>query len=189
MWPEYAGLEHIRTGAMHRTGLENIVGALLAASGNSMALAAPQAQALDLHPAAAQALGAALSRAIRPQPSIEQFQGTEPRRQILGFGVTPFAANQSANVTAQPQIPFRPERLITAVPAVTFSINEIFIGQRAQFVTPGAVPADAFVATAVDTILKLDTASTAQNITLQVTNLTGAGASFQAMFIGTTCVQ
>lgn len=118
--------------------------------------------------------------------SYEPFKPTKVRRYTLGF-VKPVPLGATADVTNQPQLPFRPERIV--VPSVVggyFSILDLKIGNKSQSVASGGLPALMFSEQAVGTDLELDTAGTSQNITFTVENLDAAAAHiFQAGLIGT----
>src|SRR3954462_1010672 len=61
------------------------------------------------------------------------------REYALGLGSTSVAGNSSANINVQPQVIFRPERLV--VPsnlAVDFLITDIKVGKNSQLVSTGA---------------------------------------------------
>lgn len=104
------------------------------------------------------------------------------RRYPLGLGVTTVAAGGSAVISVQPQLPFKLERLITAVTG--FSINNIAVGTVSQFVAAGAVPSEIFAANAVGVALRGDTAVPGVLIQTTVTNNGAAAADFSGAFIG-----
>jgi hypothetical protein len=82
---------------------------------------------------------------------------------------------------------FRGERLvIPADIAMNFSVRDIKVGNRSQLGSSVAIPAETFAEPAVDVRLSLDTAITAMDIALVVTNLTSAVLPFRGTLIGTT---
>src|SRR5512147_744539 len=91
----------------------------------------------------------ALLRGVPPRAS---------REYALGLGSTSVAGSSSANINVQPQVIFRPERLV--VPsnlAVDFLITDIKVGKNSQLVSTGALPAVMFTETAFGIRLKMDT--------------------------------
>lgn len=114
------------------------------------------------------------------------FEPTSPRKLPLGgFRVTVFAVNPVVNITNQPQIPFRTERIV--VPSnigVDFDISDVKVGNTSQFVASGNVPGLTFSEQGFDVALKGDTAYIAQAITIQVQNLSGVDKSFACCVIG-----
>lgn len=111
---------------------------------------------------------------------------TKSREQVLGFDtVTTVAAGASTNVTSQPQVVFRPDRLtISSAIASDFLINDIKIGRSSQLISSDALPADTFSNLSVGVGLKMDTAQISQDITLSVTNVSAGALRFTAALIG-----
>src|ERR1700690_4337944 len=107
------------------------------------------------------------------------------REFVIGLGSTALPALSSANIAVQPQVIFRPERIV--IPsnlAADFLITDIKVGKNSQLVSPGAIPAVVFVENAFGVRLKMDTAQIAQFITISVTNQNGAARNFQGAIIG-----
>lgn len=126
--------------------------------------------------ALARAAGATTVRAERP---------SEARQLFLGFESLAIAAAASADVTARPQILFRPTRLVVpAAVAPNFTIDDIKVGNKSQSVAAGSVPAEAFAQTAFNTPLKLDTCQISMDLILEVTNISAANADFRATMFG-----
>jgi hypothetical protein len=118
----------------------------------------------------------ALLRTLPPRSS---------REFIIGLGNTALPALSSANISVQPQVIFRPERIV--IPsniAADFLITDVKVGKNSQLVSPGAIPAVVFVENAFGVRLKMDTAQIAQFITVSVTNQNGASRNFQGAIIG-----
>jgi len=97
------------------------------------------------------------------------------KRLPLGFGLTRFISTTGlavVQVTARPQVPCRPARLIvevirsgaTSTGAVT--IQSITVGTRNQFIGAAAVPAGAFAAGAFDATLLGDAAQPGVDVTI-----------------------
>jgi hypothetical protein len=113
--------------------------------------------------------------------------GNGPREFPMGFGITPVALGANVIINAQPQVNFRPSRLV--VPdsiAPSFMINDFKIGMRSQLVAPGSLPAQSFTQKAVGTAMALDTVNVGQFVTLDVTNIAYQPVNFAASLFGTT---
>jgi hypothetical protein len=105
----------------------------------------------------------------------------------LGLGgftftnTTPLTANLSTN----PQLAFRPERLVLVVTrssgatAIGVAVTDIKVGQRSQLVSPVDIPAEAFGPTAFGVRLALDpcTPGILVTVSLRVTAAPGTGES------------
>lgn len=118
----------------------------------------------------------ALLRGVPPRNS---------REYALGLGSTSVAGNSSANINVQPQVIFRPERLV--VPsnlAVDFLITDIKVGKNSQLVSTGALPAVMFTEVAFGVRLKMDTCQIAMFVTVSVTNQNPAARNFQGGIVG-----
>jgi hypothetical protein len=132
--------------------------------------------------AAAQALmrrrvqSGALLRGVPPRNS---------REYALGLGSTSVSGSSSANINVQPQVIFRPERLV--VPsnlAVDFLITDIKVGKNSQLVSTGALPAVMFTEVAFGVRLKMDTCQISMFVTISVTNQNPAARNFQGGIVG-----
>jgi hypothetical protein len=118
----------------------------------------------------------ALLRGVPPRNS---------REYALGLGSTSVQGNSSANINVQPQVIFRPERLV--IPsnlAVDFLITDLKVGKNSQLVSTGAIPAVVFTETAFGVRLKMDTAQISMFVTISVTNQNPAARNFQGAIIG-----
>ena len=118
----------------------------------------------------------ALLRSVAPRNS---------REYALGLGSTSVAGTSSANINVQPQVIFRPERLV--VPsnlAVDFLITDIKVGKNSQLVSTGALPAVMFTEQAFGVRLKMDTAQISMFVTVSVTNQNPAARNFQGGLVG-----
>jgi hypothetical protein len=107
------------------------------------------------------------------------------REFVIGLGSTALPGLSSANIAVQPQVIFRPERIV--IPsnlAADFLITDVKVGKNSQLVSPGAIPAVVFVENAFGVRLKMDTAQIAQFITISVTNQNGSSRNFQGAIIG-----
>ncbi len=126
--------------------------------------------------AARRANAGAMLRSVPPRSA---------REYALGLGSTAVAGNSSANINVQPQVIFRPERLV--VPsniAVDFLITDIKVGKNSQLVSTGALPAVMFTENAFGVRLKMDTAQISMFVTVSVTNQNPAVRNFQGGLVG-----
>ena len=133
-----------------------------------------QALARDLM--ARRVASGALLRSVAPRNA---------REYALGLGSTSVAGASSANINVQPQVIFRPERLV--VPsnlAVDFLITDIKVGKNSQLVSTGALPAVMFTEQAFGVRLKMDTAQISMFVTVSVTNQNPAARNFQGGLVG-----
>jgi hypothetical protein len=107
------------------------------------------------------------------------------REYALGLGSTSVTGASSANINVQPQVIFRPERLV--VPsnvAVDFLITDIKVGKNSQLASTGALPAVMFTETAFGVRLKMDTAQISMFVTISVTNQNANARNFQGGLVG-----
>lgn len=111
------------------------------------------------------------------------------RGSVLGFdSVSTIAGATTSTLTSRPQRVFRPERfIVTGATSQNFNMNNIRVGNDPQPCSTDAFPADAFDPDAWGALLRMDTATPALNVVLDVANITAATASrFRAMFTGTS---
>lgn len=99
------------------------------------------------------------------------------------------AAGTTAVLTLNPQDDFRPERLIYAGAATTFSISDVRIKNVPQTISAGDVPADAFSPNAVDQRLNFSACPVGGQIQMSVFNFSGGAAIFRGMFVGSAAIQ
>jgi hypothetical protein len=137
----------------------------------------PGAQALINALAERRAMAGALLHERAPSKS---------REYPLGFASdAPVAAGASASITTRPQVPFRLDRLVVPSDlAGLFTIDDVKVGKNSQFAAEGAVPARIFQENGVGVCLKGDTAQISMNVTIRVTNISGAASMFRAAVIG-----
>ena len=175
----------------HAVGLDQIVGANLSqivgqAVSNALATMGGQQTspgAQDFYPQSAPMM----PRGSQGMPHEVPLGSNGPREFPMGFGLTPVAAGANTIINAQPQVNFRPSRLV--IPdsvAPSFMVNDFKIGMRSQLVAPGALPAQSFTQQAVGTAMSLDTVNVGQFVTLDVTNVSVQAANFAASLFGTT---
>ena len=133
-----------------------------------------------------QIVGAPFRRRRRRSPGrralVRKVKNTELRRYPLGLGVTNIAAGATVIIRANPQLPFKVERIIT--PTTGMTIDNIQVGTVSQFVAAGAVPTEVFQPDAVAVGLKGDTAVPGVDVAITVTNPGGLAADFSGALIG-----
>jgi hypothetical protein len=132
--------------------------------------------------AMAQAL---MQRRVRNGAILRSVAPRNAREYALGLGSTSVGGNSSANINVQPQVIFRPERLV--VPsniAVDFLITDIKVGKNSQLVSTGALPAVMFTEQAFGVRLKMDTAQISMFVTVSVTNQNPQARNFQGGLVG-----
>ena len=152
---------------------DDILGAVLAAR-KQRGNAKKQAMARDL--LRRRVASGSLLRSVSPRSS---------REYALGLGSTSVTGTSSANINVQPQVIFRPERLV--VPsniAVDFLITDIKVGKNSQLVSTGALPAVMFTENAFGVRLKMDTAQISMFVTISVTNQNPSARNFQGGLVG-----
>jgi hypothetical protein len=126
-----------------------------------------------------------LRRRVDAGTLVRSVQPRSSREYALGLGSTSVAGNSSANINVQPQVIFRPERLV--VPsniAVDFLITDIKVGKNSQLVSTGALPAVMFTENAFGVRLKMDTAQISMFVTISVTNQNPNAKNFQGGLVG-----
>ena len=128
-------------------------------------------------------------RAQRPGPGqsvVRYKEPTKSRQYPLGFdSVAAVAAAATVNVTNNPQVLFRPDRLVVPQTiAPNFLINSLTVGKNNQFAAAGAIAAETCSQTSFGVQLHCDTAQVNAAITLNVTNIALAGSRFLATIFG-----
>lgn len=126
-----------------------------------------------------------MARRVRSGALLRSVPPRNAREYALGLGSTSVAGNSSANINVQPQVIFRPERLV--VPsnlAMDFLITDIKVGKNSQLVSTGALPAVMFTEQAFGVRLKMDTAQISMFVTVSVTNQNPAARNFQGGLVG-----
>jgi len=118
--------------------------------------------------------------------ALKETQPTKARIFPLGFESNgSILAGNSATITSRPQVLFRGERLVVPSDiAGDFTVDDVKVGKDSQFVAEGSIPARVLQENAVDVLFQLDTAQISQDITISVTNISGAPRTFRAALIG-----
>jgi hypothetical protein len=128
---------------------------------------------------------AMLAKRLKTAKMIHRRGPTKTRIQSIGFTRTAVPANATVEITARPQVLFRGTRLLVGGSiASSFVIEDIKVGRNSQFVATGAQPAEAFKDTATGDNVSLDTCKPGVDLTLIVTNITGAASDFRASLFG-----
>ena len=111
---------------------------------------------------------------------------TKSRQYVLGFdSVATIAAAGVLAITSNPQVVFRPERLVVSgAIAGSFLITDFRVGKNSQFASAGSVPADAFAPNAFGVRLKCDTAQISSQVVISVTNISLGALRFTAAVFG-----
>lgn len=133
----------------------------------------------------------AVAAAIR-QKQIQQGAGVIPHAPSKSnktwspVTATVVGAGLSANISANPQQLFRPERfVIPASLAPSFTIQDIKVGNVSQFPNAGDIPGESFAQNAFTDAMRLDTVNPAINLQVSTTNISGGSLTFRAAFYGT----
>ena len=112
---------------------------------------------------------------------IRRVANTSLRRYPLGLGITSVPAAGTVIIRANPQLPFKLERVST--PTLAMTIDNVQVGTVSQFVAAGGVPTETFGPNAVGIQLKGDTAVPGVDVAVTVTN-PGVLANFTGAIIG-----
>lgn len=113
---------------------------------------------------------------------VRDIEPTHARVFPMGFeSPAPIASGDSVLIIARPQVIFRPEYLrVPSDIAGDFAIDDIKVGKDSQFVAPGPIPARLLQENAIGSRMQMDTAQISQEITVAVTNRSGADRVFAA---------
>ena len=145
----------------------------------------PNLQALQRVKSARLLKRAMLARRLKSAKMVHTRGPTKSRIQSIGFTRAAVPANATVEITARPQVLFRGTRLLVGSSiAQGFVIDDIKVGRNSQFVATGAQPAEAFKDTATGENVSLDTCRPGVDLTLIVTNITGASQDFRASLFG-----
>lgn len=141
------------------------------------------------HPAAQSPVAAAIR-----QKQIQQGAGVTPHplsksnKTYSPVTATVVGGGLSANISANPQQLFRPERfVIPASLAPSFTIQDIKVGNVSQFPNAGDIPGEVFAQNSFDDGIRFDTVNPAINLQVALTNITGGSLTFRGAFKGTMC--
>jgi hypothetical protein len=169
---EMMGFEWADIGA-EGDDLESLLAASMGASVPSMSMRNPMARL-------AMAQKIARSRALMASRG-----PTKSREYPLGFGPITIPPGAVSVVPAQPQVPFRADRLVIPSDiAGGLLVQDVRVGKNSQFAAAGAVPARVFDERGVGVRLRGDTAQVSQIISISAQNVTLANIVFTAAIIG-----
>jgi hypothetical protein len=111
---------------------------------------------------------------------------TKARLFPIGFtsdGV--IASLASAVIVSRPQVLFKGLRLVIPSDiAGDFTIDDLKVGKNSMFASESSLPARCMQEDAWGVYLHLDTAQISQDVSLAVTNISGADRTFRAMILG-----
>ncbi len=130
---------------------------------------------------------AAIVNAIRAKGAaiVQDSDPNKARRFPLGFATTTVTAGTVATLSTQPQILFRPERLVVPSDiAGAFTVTGIIVGQASQLAAQNPLPARTYTELGVGVDMHLDTADISQFVQLGLSNNSGHDCSFNGQFIG-----
>lgn len=105
---------------------------------------------------------------------------TKARKVPMGFdSVAPIAPGATATITQRPQVPFRPARLMVPSDiAGAILVVDFKVGNKSQLAANGGLPGRMFQEDATDSLLLLDTATPALDVSWIVQNIGGAPLRF-----------
>lgn len=107
------------------------------------------------------------------------------RRFPLGFAATSVVTATVTTLSTQPQILFRPERLVIPSDfAGAFTVTAITVGQASQLAANNPLPARTYTEFGVGVDMHLDTADISQFVQLGLSNNSAHDVTFTGQFIG-----
>lgn len=130
---------------------------------------------------------AAIVNAIRQRGAaiVKDEDPNKARRFPLGFATTTVTASTVATLSTQPQILFRPERLVIPSDfAGSFTVTAIIVGQASQLAAQSPLPARTYTELGVGVDMHLDTADISQFVQLGLSNNSSHDVVFNGQFIG-----
>lgn len=130
---------------------------------------------------------AAIVNAIRQRGAaiVKDEDPNRARRFPLGFATTTVTSATVATLSTQPQILFRPERLVIPSDfAGAFTVTSIIVGQASQLAAQNPLPARTYTEFGVGVDMHLDTADISQFVQLGLSNNSLHDVSFNGQFIG-----
>jgi hypothetical protein len=109
----------------------------------------------------------------RRRPKVKRRAYSRARRQLLPFGDTgTLASGSSIDLLGNPQVPFKPERLVIQETTTTGSavVTDIKVGKNSQFISAGAFPASLFQGNSNEGLFQFDTAKPGIDIVITILN-------------------
>jgi len=107
------------------------------------------------------------------KPKIKRRAYSRARRQLLPFGDTgDLAAGNSIDLLGNPQVPFKPERLVIQETTATGGtiVSDIKVGKNSQFISAGTFPASLFQGNSNEGLFQFDTARPGIDIVITILN-------------------
>lgn len=107
------------------------------------------------------------------KPRVKRRSYSRARRQLLPFGDTgSLAAGNSVDLLGNPQVPFKPERLVIQETTSTGAavVSDIKVGKNSQFISAGTFPAALFQGNSNEGLFQFDTARPGIDIVITVHN-------------------
>jgi hypothetical protein len=103
---------------------------------------------------------------------------TESDRKLLGGELVILVPpGHTLNLVAQPQVVFKPEKLVLDdESAENFQVADVKVGRNSQFLSAAPLPGTLFKA-ATTPWMKMDTAQVSMNVTVTLTNTSGVSRS------------
>lgn len=110
------------------------------------------------------------------KPKVINRKPTTSRVLALGFdSVTVVTKATSRKITTRAQQVFRPDRLtVAAAIAGFFTLDDLRIGSKSQFLSGDSLPAEAFSNVAVGVTMQMDTVTPGIDVMIAVTNIDAA---------------
>ena len=129
---------------------------------------------------------AAAIKTVNAGSIVRSVAPTKSRALAFGMQSLAVAAAATVNVQVQPQVLFRPQRIvIPATIAPSFVINDIIVGNKSQLALAGAIPAEAFTQNAdMAPTMLMDTLGISMQFTLNITSIAAAAVDFRAAVYG-----
>lgn len=127
------------------------------------------------------------AKVARAGAVVQSSPPTRARRLILPIvSAADVAGGASTTISVAPVEPFRAESFVVdAVVAPSFTVDDIKVGRKSQFLGSGGAAATIFQPNSQLSLVKFDTGQISQDIAVTVSNITGAAARFRATLIGT----
>jgi hypothetical protein len=107
------------------------------------------------------------------RPLVRKTPYSRVKRQLLPFGDTGvLAAGNSIDLLGNPQVPFKPERLVIQETTSTNGavVSDIKVGKNSQFISAGTFPASLFQGNSNEGLFQFDTARPGIDIVITILN-------------------
>lgn len=126
------------------------------------------------------------TRRKRPRAILNRRQFTRERGLVLGFGTQNVGIGVTQDFTANPQVPFRPKRIVIQSTSNLgdFIVEDVRVGKNSQLASAAGFPGSAFVNNAFDIGVMFDTAWPGIDIVVTVTNSNAAAQDITVGMFG-----